>query len=425
MSAGSEVERPSLGSPTVLLVDDRQENLLALESLLEDFECELVCAGSGQEALRHVRRRDFALVLLDVQMPEMDGFETAELMRGLERTRNIPIIFVTALSKEKKHIFRGYEAGAVDYLFKPLDPDVLRSKVRVFLELHQQKALLRSQAEQLERQNKELAEALHKLQATQQQLIVREKLASLGQLTAGIAHEIRNPLNFVTNFARFADDLIGELGEIAASDGAARTAEVLKVLGELGGLVKKISAHGRRASDIVTSMLEHARGSGGQRRAVALNPLVAESINFAYHAMRARDPGFDAAIETAYDEAVGEVRMAPTEISRVFINLIDNAFYALMERRESEDGGYRPVLRVSTENLGDRARVRVRDNGTGIPPEVAANLFSPFHTTKPAGVGTGLGLSISREIVVGSHQGEVELATEIGSFTEISVTLPK
>jgi two-component system, NtrC family, sensor kinase len=272
--------------------------------------------------------------------------------------------------------------------------------------------------------------ALAELRATQQQLVVQQKMAALGQLTAGIAHEIKNPLNFVNNFAGLSVDLLDELRAVAApgiamlDDGV--RAEIDETVEMLSGNLDKIAEHGRRADNIVQSMLEHSRGVSGERRQIDLNSLVEEALNLAYHGARAQDATFNITLERDYASALAPIELAPREMTRVLLNLFGNGFYATNRRaRTSGDAAYRPLLRVATRETEDWVEVRVRDNGTGIANEHRDKLFQPFFTTKPTGEGTGLGLSISYDIVTQQHGGTIKVDSEPGAFTEFTVRLPR
>jgi GAF domain-containing protein len=272
--------------------------------------------------------------------------------------------------------------------------------------------------------------ALRELKAAQANLIHAEKMASLGQLTAGIAHEIKNPLNFVNNFAGLSVELLDELKAAAApavaSLGGEARAEIDELVAMLTGNLERIGEHGRRADGIVKSMLEHSRGVSGERRAVDLNALVEEALNLAYHGARAQDPSFNISLERELDAGLDAVALVPQDITRVFLNLFANGFYAAGKRaREGGDPAFRPALMVTTRDLGDAAEVRVRDNGVGMPPAVRAKLFEPFFTTKPTGEGTGLGLSISWDIVVQQHGGTIAVDSREGDFTEFTIRLPR
>ena len=272
--------------------------------------------------------------------------------------------------------------------------------------------------------------ALHDLKAAQANLIQAEKMASLGQLTAGIAHEIKNPLNFVNNFASLSIGLLDELNAAAASAFEAlaphQRREVDEVTEMLTGNLERIVEHGKRADNIVRSMLAHSRSGGGDWQSVDLNALVEELLTLAYHGARAQDQDFNITLERKYGADVASVELVPQDMTRVFLNLIGNGFYAANKRRRTmNDGTFRPALAVTTRDLGKAVEVTVRDNGFGIPDDIRNKLFQPFFTTKPPGEGTGLGLSISYEIVTKEHGGTIRVASEAGAFTEFIVTLPR
>jgi two-component system, NtrC family, sensor kinase len=274
----------------------------------------------------------------------------------------------------------------------------------------------------------ELAASLENLRAAQDRLVQTEKLASLGQLTAGIAHEIKNPLNFVNNFSAVSVELIDELRD--ALGGAHLDAKLRTQIGEIADMLQgnldKVVQHGKRADSIVKNMLLHSRAGSGEHRPVDINALVEESLNLAYHGARAEKQGFNITIEKFFDPAAGEVDLFPQEVTRVLLNLISNGFYAATKRKAEADGaGYEPTLAAATKNLGNRVEIVIRDNGTGIPPEVKDKMFNPFFTTKPAGEGTGLGLSISHDIIVKQHSGSIAVDTEPGKFTEFKIVLPR
>jgi two-component system, NtrC family, sensor kinase len=272
--------------------------------------------------------------------------------------------------------------------------------------------------------------ALADLRRAQARLIQAEKMASLGQLTAGIAHEIKNPLNFVNNFASLSVELLDELKETAAPAvahlGDDTRAEIDEIVGMLTGNLEKIAEHGRRADGIVKSMLEHSRGGSGERREVDLNGLVEEALNLAYHGARAQDQNFNITLERDFGASMAAIELVPQDVTRVLLNLFGNGFYAATERRrDGAEPDFRPALKVTTQDCGEAVEIRVRDNGTGIPSDIRDKLFQPFFTTKPTGEGTGLGLSISWDIVTQEHGGTIEVNTEVGEFTEFAIRLPR
>jgi len=282
--------------------------------------------------------------------------------------------------------------------------------------------------ESVEARTSELAASLENLRTTQDRLVQTQKLASLGQLTAGIAHEIKNPLNFVNNFSGVSAELLDELQETLkdVSLNEKRRSEIAELMDTLRGNLDKVVQHGKRADTIVKNMLLHSREGSGEHRPVDINSLVEEGLNLAYHGARAEKQGFDIKLEKSLDPTVGAADIFPQDITRVLLNVISNGFYAAIRRAAETNGGnYEPTLTAVTRNLGDRVEISIRDNGTGIPPDVKAKIFNPFFTTKPAGEGTGLGLSISHDIVVKQHGGSIEVDTRQGEFTEIRVILPR
>ena len=281
--------------------------------------------------------------------------------------------------------------------------------------------------DEVQARTKELTASLDNLRKTQDRLVQSEKLASLGQLTAGIAHEIKNPLNFVNNFSALSRELIDELRDLLAKklDDAER-GEVDDLIDMVASNLEKVVSHGKRADSIVKNMLLHSREASGVRTSVKINEMVEEALNLAYHGARAEKPGFEVKIAKSLDPDAGTVDLHAQEITRVLLNLISNGFYATVKRKQSEtDKCYEPTITATTRDLGDRVEIAIRDNGTGIPYEVRAKMFNPFFTTKPAGEGTGLGLSLSHDIVVKQHGGTLDVATEPGSFAEFKIHLPR
>jgi two-component system, NtrC family, sensor kinase len=282
---------------------------------------------------------------------------------------------------------------------------------------------------ELRQRTDDLSKSLDDLRMAQASLVHAQKMAALGQLTAGIAHEIKNPLNFVNNFAGLSVELLDELKDTAARSVGApdpgKRAEIAEIIGMLTGNLEKIVEHGRRADGIVRSMLQHSRGSSEDWQSTDLNALAQEALNLAYHGARAQDPNFDIALEHDLDRNLAPVDVVPQELTRVLLNLIGNGLYAVDKRSREGDGTFRPALKVTTREFGESVEVRVRDNGVGIPPENRDKLFQPFFTTKPTGEGTGLGLSISYEIVTQQHGGTFTVHSEVGDFTEFTVRLPR
>src|SRR5262249_39393886 len=282
--------------------------------------------------------------------------------------------------------------------------------------------------EDVEARTRELAKSLEDLRAAQDRLVQTQKLASLGQLTAGIAHEIKNPLNFVNNFSGLSAELIDELRDALNDipfDDKVR-AEIEELTGTLRNNLQKVVQHGKRADSIVKNMLLHSRENSDEHRPVDINALVEESLTLAWHGARAERPGFEITVKQSFDPSAGEADVFPQDIRRALLNLVANGFYAASKRlTEANVGDYEPTLSASTKDLGDRVEIMIRDNGTGISPDVKEKMFNPFFTTKPTGEGTGLGLSISHDIIVKQHAGSIEVDTQFGEFTEIRIILPR
>ena len=282
--------------------------------------------------------------------------------------------------------------------------------------------------EQVRARSRELAASLQELRTAQDRLVQTEKLASLGQLTAGIAHEIKNPLNFVNNFSAVSVELIEELNELIRS--APLPAKLRADIDELTALVRdnlaKVVQHGKRADSIVKNMLLHSREGGGDHGTADINALVDESLNLAYHGARAEKPQFNVTLQRNFDPEAGLIEVFPQEITRVFLNLISNGFYAVSKRKADKGGGgFEPTVTATTKGRSDHVEICIRDNGTGIPDDVKEKMFNPFFTTKPAGEGTGLGLSMSHDIIVKQHGGTIDVKTEPGQFTEFTIVLPR
>ncbi len=273
----------------------------------------------------------------------------------------------------------------------------------------------------VEETNAALKRSMNELKAAQAQLVHAEKMASLGELTAGIAHEIQNPLNFVNNFSEVSVDLVDELHEEMEKGDAE---EVKAIADDLKQNLEKIVHHGKRASGIVRGMLEHSRAGSGEKVPTDINLLADEYLRLAYHGLRAKDQSFNADFRLDQDEDLPKATVVPQDIGRVMLNLINNAFYAVEKKSKKENGDYRPTVIVSTCYAGDEIEIRVKDNGDGIPDEIREKIFQPFFTTKPTGEGTGLGLSLSYDIITKGHGGKLDLETNEGRGTTFIISLP-
>ncbi|MBV9375934.1 MAG: GAF domain-containing protein [Alphaproteobacteria bacterium] len=354
------------------------------------------------------------------QDPTMPGRGAGDVLEGIHAVLAVPLLrddrVVGGL------VIRRRRVGA----FAPTIPTLLQTFAGQAVLAIENAGLFREAG----RARAEAEAALADLRRAQDRLIHAEKMASLGQLTAGIAHEIKNPLNFVNNFAALSVELLDELKAAAAEAVAAldadKRADIDETIAILTGNLDKIAEHGRRADNIVKSMLEHSHGVSGERRSVDISALVDEALNLAYHGARAQDQSFNITLERDYAPALKPIEVAPQEMTRVFLNLFGNGFYAATRRaRESGNGSFQPTLGVTTREDREAVEIRVRDNGTGIPPEIQDQLFQPFFTTKPTGEGTGLGLSISYDVVTQQHGGTITVDSEVGEFTEFTVRLPR
>ena len=307
-----------------------------------------------------------------------------------------------------KNKFPRDEIGELSIAFNKMIEDISKAKD------------LQSKNLTLSESNKLLNETLADLKATQAQLIQSEKMASLGELTAGIAHEIQNPLNFVNNFSDLNTELIDEMKE-ALKSGDMETA--LAIADNIRENDEKINHHGKRADVIVKGMLQHSRSSSSVKEQTNINALADEYLRLAYHGLRAKDKSFNATLKTDFDESIGNINIIPQDIGRVILNLITNAFYAITEKKKQQPTGYEPTVIVNTKMINDKVEIRVADNGNGIPQKILDKIFQPFFTTKPTGKGTGLGLSLSYDIVK-AHGGELKVETKEDEGSEFIIVLP-
>jgi two-component system NtrC family sensor kinase len=293
-------------------------------------------------------------------------------------------------------------------------------KEKILLENEVLEKLVQERTNEILQQKTQLETTLEELRQTQNQLIQQEKLASLGELTAGIAHEIQNPLNFVNNFSEVSTELLQELKEELAE-----VPEIAQeILEDLNQNLEKISYHGKRASGIVRNMLEHSRASTGERQSVNLNALAEEYLKLSFHGLRAKDKSFNSDFKLVPDESLPEIQVIPQDLGRVLLNLCNNAFYAVQKRASEKQEGYKPLVTVSVQKVNNKAKITVGDNGTGIPEDVISKIFQPFFTTKPTGQGTGLGLSLSYDIITKGHGGEITVNSKEGEGTQFIITLP-
>lgn len=405
----------------ILIVDDNTNNLKVLSKILRNAGFEIAIASAGKQALEQIEYEHPALIILDIMMPDLDGFELCRLLKENPATQEIPIIFMTALS-ETIHKVKGLSIGAVDYITKPFQAQEVIARVQLHLKLRE---LTRS----LNEKNQELSTTLEQLKTAQKQIIAREKLASLGTLTAGVAHEIRNPLNFVKNYAEGSLELLEELIVELQSQAKNLPQEALSYIQEVVHDIREnseaITRHGERAENIIYSMMQHARTDTGPQQYTNINDVLAQAVQLTYHSLRAKDHSFVVTVDTDYDEEVSPLKLVSSDICRAFINIIDNACYALREKAKLLGEEFQPQLKIQTLNYEEVVEIHIRDNGTGVPDEIIDQIFNPFFTTKPVGEGTGLGLSLTYDIIVEQHKGQLEIHTQAGAYTEFVIKLAK
>jgi GAF domain-containing protein len=409
----------------------------------EAFECKAIAGVGVAEAdqlfkgrpIRAGRRTAAERVILTGEVHAITDFFTDPEFDPVVRDRIRSDPSDSGISKLRSTLAvpmtRENEVVGVLVIARPQTGTFPQRQVELLQTFADQAVIAISNAElfrQVQERTRELSQSLDDLRAAQDRLVQTEKLASLGQLTAGIAHEIKNPLNFINNFSALSVELTDELNDILRR--AELVDKIEQEVSELTQLLKsnleKVVQHGKRADSIVKNMLLHSREGSGEQRAADINALVEESLNLAYHGARAEKSGFDITLHREFDAGAGSAELFPQEITRALLNLISNGFYAATRRKaENGDGAFEPALLATTKDIGGSVQIRIRDNGTGIPPEVKEKMFNPFFTTKPAGEGTGLGLSMTHDIIVKQHGGTIDVATEPGHFTEFIVVLPR
>jgi signal transduction histidine kinase len=416
----------------ILVVDDRPDGLRTVSAVLSELGERIVTASSGQEALRLALEEDFAVILLDVRMPEMDGFETASFLRSRSKTRHTPIIFVTGIDENPHHIERGYAVGAVDCLFKPFLPEVLRSKVRFFLELHRKSEDLETANDRLKNEIGERKRAEVERDRAQAELLQGQKLQATGQLAAGIAHEINNPTSYILSNLATVREYLKELGEhiqgtfdepvaaastrpappSALSAGPFRRMgreEVRLLLQDFESAIADCQTGAERIRNIVRGLREFVHPDEALLRQVDIRRLLENSVELCTNELK-----YHVTLHREFDD-VPFITCFPVQIEQVFVNLLVNAAQAMGDRKGEI------FLKASRDWEG--VVVSVRDTGPGISRENLGKLFLPFFTTKPVGKGTGLGLHVAYKIIR-SHGGRLEARSEAGKGAEFLVHLP-
>lgn len=419
------------GRENILIVDDKPDNLRLLSNILIAEGYKVRKALNGRLAIDAAQLEPPDLILLDIMMPEADGYQICQELKANPQTQEISVIFLSALDNVADKV-KAFTVGGVDYITKPFQQEEVLARVKTHLQIRKLNQSLQEQNTRLEQEiyqrqqvESELTKTLQELRDTQAQIIVKEKLASLGALMGGIAHELRNPLNFVNNYAEGSVELIEEL------EAELKTQQIepdqFAVLQELVQEVREnatsIRQHGRRAERIIENMMQHVRTEPGEQQLIHLPHLLDEAISLAYYSRRSTTEDLNVKIETHYDPSISSLKGVPSDLSRALINLIDNALYAVYKHQQQTDSSFQPFISVTTQKLDHQIEIKIRDNGVGIAPEFQSKVFDPFFTTK-ANQGTGLGLSITYDIIVGQHHGTLSVSSELGDYTEFTVVLP-
>lgn len=416
---------PRQAGEYILIVDDNSSNVNLLATILTNTAWEIVVASNGEMAIQQVRNNPPALILLDVMLPRGEGLATCKRLKASPDTQAIPIIF-TLLSETVEQV-KGLSLGAVDYITKPFQATEVLARVQIHLQMHYL-------TKTLQEKNQQLDATRQQLQVAQKQIIAQEKLATIGALTAGVIHELKNSLNFVNNYAQgsveISDELLDEIAKQSQHLEAEALENIKESLNDLRENAVVINQQGQRAESIIQNMLMQARTDGNQPQLTELNSLLDQAVRLAYQSRRAQDNRFNITINTDYDESIEPLELVSSELSRAFINIIDNACYAIWKKQinyqrktDQSTSKFTPNLWVTTQNLGEFVEIRIRDNGIGIAPEAQEKIFHPFFTTKPTGEGTGLGLALTYDIIVEQHGGILKLESEPGVYTEFIIRL--
>ncbi|MEM7793546.1 MAG: response regulator [Cyanobacteria bacterium P01_C01_bin.118] len=451
----------------ILVVDDTPANLEVITETLNTVGYKISTAISGERALKRLQFYKPDLILLDIRMPGIDGLETCRQIKTNSDTAAIPIIFITALS-DTEHITQGFTLGAVDYISKPFRESELLARVKTHLQIQQMNRILEHRVAErtrelestldqlrasqiaLQRLNQELAQANQQLEdysqtleqkvttrttqlkVAQERMLSQDKLAALGTLTAGVAHELRNPLNFVQNYAEGSVELSQELLDLLqptqTSLGNNISDEAQALIADLMENATIICHHSQRAAQVIESMMQHTYVGQGNTalQEIQLHELIELAIKLAYHSMRSHDHSFHLSIRKQLAPNIESITALPGNLMRALINLIDNACDAMRAKQlHQAPSQYTPTLVISTQELQEHVQIAIRDNGCGIEPDIQPKVLDPFFTTKAPGEGTGLGLSLTYDIIVKQHQGTLTVESLPGEYTEFIVSLPR
>ncbi|NJO80420.1 MAG: response regulator [Cyanobacteria bacterium RM1_2_2] len=416
----------------ILVIDDKPDNLRLLSNILTEAGYKVRKVLNGRLAIDAAQLDPPDLILLDIMMPETDGYQVCQSLKQSRQTEDIPIIFLSALDTVANKV-KAFTMGGVDYITKPFQQEEVLARVKTHLQLRQlnrslqqRNTLLKQEVKRRKKIAAELKTTLQELQAAQAQILIQEKVASLGTLTAGIAHELQNPLNFVNHSAESSIELVADTRTVIETQAAQLAPELLELLRErladIQENARAIHQHGQRAEQIIHNMMQPTQKLSN-RQWVNLNTLLAEATDVVSQRWRVKLPEFNITIHTEYDPALVSIEASLSDLSRAFINLIDNACYAVYYKQRQANATFEPTIWIRTHQRDHQIKVQIQDNGVGIAPDTQQQIFDPFFTTK-ANEGTGLGLFIAHDVIVAQHQGTLTVRSEINEYTEFTALFP-
>ncbi len=416
----------------ILVIDDKPDNLRLLSNILTEAGYKVRKVLNGRLAIDAAQLDPPDLILLDIMMPETDGYQVCQSLKQSRQTEDIPIIFLSALDTVANKV-KAFTMGGVDYITKPFQQEEVLARVKTHLQLRQlnrslqqRNTLLKQEVKRRKKIAAELKTTLQELQAAQAQILIQEKVASLGTLTAGIAHELQNPLNFVNHSAESSIELVADTRTVIETQAIQLAPELLELLRErltdIQENARAIHQHGQRAEQIIHNMMQPTQKLSN-RQWVNLNTLLAEATDVVSQRWRVKLPEFNITIHTEYDPALVSIEASSSDLSRAFINLIDNACYAVYYKQRQANATFEPTIWITTHQRDHQIKVQIRDNGVGIAPDTQQQIFDPFFTTK-ANEGTGLGLFIAHDVIVAQHQGTLTVRSEINEYTEFTALFP-
>lgn len=414
----------------ILIVDDNATNLAVLSETLKMGGYSIAVEMDGESALEQVKYHTPDLILLDITMPGIDGFETCKRLKESSESKDIPIIFITA-SDSTSNMVKSFSLGAVDYITKPFRAEELFMRVKTHLQIKQlnldlidKNNLLQEEIKEKEIIQNKLTNTLKKLKKAQKQIIAKERLASLGILTAGIADELKNPLNFINNFAqisqKYTKKILTSFENITKNFTDLEKQDIQKTLKKLTKSLEAIEEEGEQANKVINSMLLHAKQGDNDKKITNINELINQSLQFAIKNFQSKFKIIDINLETEYDDTIPPINVFSQSLNIAFFNILNNACYTLNKKKQIEPN-FRPTIRIKTKYFREKIDIFIKDNGEGISHEFISNIFDPFFTTKPTNQSTGLGLFLTYDIIVNQHEGDIKINTKKGDFTEFII----